>query len=325
MADPSAIPVPSSSPAPGKRPPTALLWRCAKSLLRVALLLLIMLAWFQRSLIYHPAKARALPGWGSGLPQTVLDLTVKSHDGLTLHGWLALSGPKLSSQPVNVKAALAQERPLVIVFPGNGGNRSHRVHLLHTLCQLGADALIFDHRGYGDNAGHPTEAHLARDARSLWNHLTGELDVPARRIVLYGESLGGGVACRLAGELGRENIEPGGLILQSTFNSLVDAGRYHFPLLPVSLILIDRFNSAQHVRDVRCPILQLHGQRDRIVPLSLGQKLFAACPAQSTRGMAKHQVILPNTDHNDVYGPDLPQVITALKSFLKDVSAEVPQ
>ena len=320
MADPSLAAV--SPPASGKPAATLLAWRWFLSFLRIGLLLLIMLAWFQRSLIYHPTKSKTLPASDSGLSQAVTDVTVQSHDGLTLHGWLALAGPRQSSLPVEIKELLSHERPLVIVFSGNGGNRSHRVHLLHTFGELEADSMIFDYRGYGENPGKPSEANIARDARVLWNYATKELGVPARRIVLYGESLGGGVTTRLAGDLCKEGIEPGGLIVQSSFNSLVDAGRHHFPILPVSLILIDRFESERHITKVTCPILQLHGARDQIVPLELGQKLFAAAPAKSSGGIAKQQVILPNADHNDVYGPDLRLVVDALQKFLKEVSTQ---
>lgn len=277
-----------------------------------------MLAWFQRSLIYQPTKTKPLAANEAGLSQTVVDVTVKTHDDLTLHGWLAVAGPRKSSLPVDPKSLLSH--PLVIVFPGNAGHRGYRAHLLETLGELGADALIFDYRGYAENPGKPSEANFIRDARTIWDHATQELGVPARRTILYGESLGGGVAARLAGDLCREGIEPGGLVVQSSFNSLVDAGRYHFPMLPVSLILIDRFESDRHIARVTCPILQLHGSRDQIVPLRLGQKLFEAAPAKSSGGLAKRQVILPNADHNDVYGVDRPLIVDALKKFLKEVS-----
>lgn len=313
---------PATAPVPGKRSGSALAWRCCLSFLRISLLLLIMLAWFQRSLIYHPAKSKDLPASDSGLSEAVVDVAVKSHDGLTLRGWLALSGQKKSSLPVDVKQLLSQGHPLVIVFPGNAGNRAHRAHLLHTFGVLGADSMIFDYRGYGENPGKPSEANFIRDARAVWDYATTELGVSARRIVLYGESLGAGSAVRLAADLSAEGIEPGGVIMQSSFNSLVDAGRHHFPILPVSLILIDRFESDRHITAVRCPILQLHGARDQIVPLRLGQKLFAAAPDESSGGIPKRQVILTNADHNDVYGIDRPLVVDALKQFLKRVSTQ---
>lgn len=285
------------------------------------LVLFIMLAWFQRSLIYHPTKSDELQAATSALPQAVADVRVTTHDKLVLNGWLALAGQRRSPDAPGVKSLLAQARPLVIVFPGNAGHRAMRQELLYALGSLGADAMIFDYRGYGDNEGNPTEALLTRDARAIWNHATGELKVPPGRIVLYGESLGSGVAIRLAGDLCAERIELGGLIVQSAFNSLVATGYHHFPILPVGLLLIDRFESDKHITRVRCPILHLHGERDVVVPLPLGQKLFQCAPEESSAGVAKELVLLPNTDHNDVYGPDVQLVMRAVGKFLAGVKS----
>ena len=108
--------------------------------------------------------------------------------------------------------------------------------------------------------------------------------------------------------------------MQSSFNSLVAAGQHHFPILPVSLLLIDRFESEKHVTRVTCPILHLHGQRDQVVPLPLGKKLFQAAPEKSAGGVAKQFVLLPNSNHNDVYGPDVKLVLGAVEKFLVGVN-----
>ena len=320
MSEPAPDSVNPASPDTAKRKATSLTWRFFISSLRIVLMLLIVLAWFQRSLIYHPAKVKELPAAGSHLAHAVFDVTVQSHDELTLHGWLMLAGQPRSELPVDPKPLLKKGRPLVIVFPGNAGHRAYRSHLLHTFGELGVDAMIFDYRGYGENLGKPSEANFRRDARTVWDFATKTLGVSPRQIVFYGESLGGGSAVRLASDLCRDRIEPGGLIVQSTFNSLAAAGGHHFPILPVSLLLIDRFESSRHITAVTCPILQLHGVRDRIVPVSLGKKLFDVAPAQSSNKTAKRQVLLPNSDHNDVYGPDLPLVVDALRAFLKQVA-----
>ena len=323
MPEPAPDSVTPATPDTSKRKASSLTWRFFISSLRIVLLLLIMLAWFQRSLIYHPAKVKELPASGSHLAHAVFDVAVKSHDGLTLNGWLMLAGQPRSELPVDPKPLLKKGRPLVIVFPGNAGHRAYRSHLLHTFGELGVDAMIFDYRGYGENLGKPSEAQFVKDARTVWDFATKTLAVSPRQIVLYGESLGGGSAVRLASDLCRDRIEPGGLIVESTFNSLAAAGGHHFPILPVSLLLMDRFESSRHITAVTCPILQLHGVRDRVVPVSLGKKLFDAAPAQSSRKIPKRQVLLPNSDHNDVYGPDLPLVVDALRAFLKQVATQV--
>ncbi|MFO1021597.1 MAG: alpha/beta hydrolase [Planctomycetales bacterium] len=124
---------------------------------------------------------------------------------------------------------------------------------------------------------------------------------PAARIFIYGESLGGGMAVRLAAECCQKGDVPGGLIVQSSFTSLVEAGGYHFPWLPVSWLLIDRYASIERINKVTCPILVLHGKRDSIVPFSMGRKLFETAAEKSESGVAKEFIEL-ECDHNDVYG-----------------------
>ena len=151
----------------------------------------------------------------------------------------------------------------------------------------------------------------------MWNFLIEELGVSPDRVVLYGESLGGGVANRLASDLCTAGIEPGGLIIQSTFNSLVAVAQKHVPVIPVSLLLADRYLSEQRIAKVTCPILQIHGKLDTIVPFELGQRLFDAAPAESSSGAAKRQLVMPRTDHNDVYDYIIdPMLGEGLRDFL---------
>jgi fermentation-respiration switch protein FrsA (DUF1100 family) len=278
---------------------------------------------FQRSLIYYPNRTGSLPANESGLSQPVADLIVTSHDRVKLHGWILFqhsSKERTKDDPAQLRTS---DLPVVLFFSGNAGDRSMRTVPLQTLRSMNAHVVIVDYRGYAENKGHPSESAIARDARAIWNHLTRELQIPEQRIVIYGESLGGGVGCRLASELCREGIEPGGLILQSTFSSLVDAAQFHFPVLPVSLLLVDRYPSVSRVSSVTCPILQIHGALDTIVPLNLGQKLFDAVQEKSSQGVPKRQVVLPNCDHNDVYSElDSHELLNALRDFLITVTEE---
>lgn len=297
-----------------------------KRFLLLALIVYLMfitpLTWFQRSLIYFPRPTEPLLARQIGFSQPTFDITVKASDGLDLHGWVAITRSNGEPESGDLKQLLANDRPVVLYFPGNAGDRSMRMVQLTVLSALGANVVLVDYRGYADNSGKPSEQAFARDARSIWNFLTGELAVPARRIVIYGESIGGGTAVRLASDVCREGMEPGGLIIQSTFNSLVAAAQYHFPFIPASLLLVDRFPSDRRIASVACPILQIHGQRDLIVPFTLGQKLFDSAPEKSSCGIAKKQFVMPNTDHNDVYsgGDDFKGMQQELKSFLDQVA-----
>jgi fermentation-respiration switch protein FrsA (DUF1100 family) len=197
-----------------------------------------------------------------------------------------------------------------------------------TFTQLGCHVFIFDYRGYGENPGSPSEERLAADARAAWKYTTETRGVAPPRVLLAGESLGGGVAVRLAAEVSAADTLPGGLILRSTFSSLIDAGAYHYPWVPVRWALIDRYPSTERIPGVRCPILQFHGTRDTVIPLALGRQLFSAAPATSATGVAKRFVELPNADHNDVLLVAEPEMRHAVQEFLDGLGPtkkQVPQ
>ena len=310
----------------GKKGPhlMVVVWRLIQLAVQAYLHCLVPLTFFQRSLIYQPTRCDRLPADRANASNLVVDVVVKSVDGLDLNGWLQIAGSWRGAMDVDARSLLARGGPLVLYFPGNAGMRSYRTVQLAELGSLDAHVLIMDYRGYADNPGRPSEAAFARDARSVWNYLIEELGVSPNRVVIYGESLGGGVATRLASDLCTAGIEPGGLIVQSTFNSLVAVAQKHFPVIPVSLLLADRYPSEQRIAKVTCPILQIHGKRDTIVPFELGQRLFDAAPAQSSSGVAKRQLVMPRTDHNDVYDFVIdPELVEGLRDFLDLVRGQV--
>ena len=155
---------------------------------------------------------------------------------------------------------------------GNGGNVGDRVGSAALLSALGFDVLMFDYRGYGTSTGRPTELGTYRDARAARAALVTRTDVDATRIFYLGESLGGAVALQLAIE-----APPRGLILQSSFTSIRDVARHHYPLIPRRLIP-DAYPSIHRIGALRAPLLLLHGDHDQTVPLILGQELFNAAP-----------------------------------------------
>jgi uncharacterized protein len=261
----------------------------------------VMLAFLQRSMIYFPARQSVILPSDAGLPAArVFPVRFTSDDGLTLHGWhVAPPGQDVGSLPEGDRTAVI-EGPVILYFPGNAGHRGYRGDELDTLAGLGAHAFLFDYRGYGENPGRPTENHLVRDAAAAWRYLTDTRGIAASRIVLFGESLGGGVAVRLAADLSRAGTPPGGVMLRSTFSSLVDVAAYHYPWMPVRLLMIDRYQSVQHIPSVTCPIQQVHGARDTIVPIRFARRLFDAAPPQSATGLPKQLVELPQADHNDI-------------------------
>jgi len=207
-----------------------------------------------------------------------------------------------------------------LYFSGNAGNRAWRIPEFEVFTQLGCDVFVFDYRGYGENPGSPSEEHLAADATAAWRYATQTRRIEPHRLILFGESLGGGVAVRLAAEQCAAGTPPGGLVLRATFSSLPDAAAYHYPWLPVRWLLVDRYPSAARMPQVTCPILHIHGLRDTIIPIQLGKKLFAAAPPQSASGIPKRFVELPAADHNDILAVAVPEFRDAVAEFLKRLS-----
>ena len=261
--------------------------------MRVAVALALVLAiclmsiWAaQRRLLYLPFGSVATPAQ-AGLPSAEV-LAVPTEDGLSLAAWFA-------------PAAAARPRATVIVFNGNAGNRSFRGTLARRLVDAGCSVCLFDYRGYGGNAGSPSENGLMADGRAVRAAVAARPDVDPDRIVYVGESLGTGVAVALALE-----ASPLALILRSPFTSITDVAAHHYWFLPVRLLLWDRFDSRARIASVRCPVAIVAGDRDRVVPISFSRRLFDAAPQPKTF------LRVPGRDHND---PDLaagPAIVDAL-------------
>ncbi|MCC7008814.1 MAG: alpha/beta hydrolase [Acidobacteria bacterium] len=267
----------------------------------LALILLVVLAviWFgQRSLMYFPSSDLPAPA-DVGLPGAEA-VEFRTEDGLDLAGWF-------------VEPAGPPSGYTVLVCHGNAGNRGHRAPLAARLSRLGAAVLLFDYRGYGGNPGLPFEAGLARDARAALRYLKERTDVDPRRIVFFGESLGTGVAVRLAAE-----DPPAALILRSPFTSFVEVAAHHYPFLPARWLLRDRFASIDRIAKIVSPTLVIAGDADEIVPLADSEALFARVPAP------KRLVIVRDAGHNDdvlMWGP---QVIGAIADWLGLQSSAPP-
>ena len=226
-----------------------------------------------RRLIYFPFGRLPAPG-EVGLTRAE-PVSFDTADGLTLGGWFV---------PPDTRAS----RLTLIVFSGNAGHRALRAPLAAALAPYGIATLLMDYRGYGGNRGSPSEEGLALDAGAARAYVSTRRDVDPARIVYFGESLGAAVATRLAAEQ-----KPQALILRSPFASLVEVGRYHYPLLPVRWLLQDRFESTERIRQIRCPLLVVAGDRDGIIPLAMSRRLFAGAAEP------KRFVTITGADHND--------------------------
>ncbi len=232
------------------------------------------LAWsLQRRLIYLPDRA-APPPAASVLPGA-RDVVLRTDDGLELGAWyVPPSGP--------------DRHVAVLVAPGNAGNRAYRAPLAARLSAEGLAVLLVDYRGYGGNPGSPSEDGLARDVRAAHRYLVEQAGAPPRRQLYFGESLGAAVVTELATE-----HPPGALLLRSPFPDLSSVARQHYPVLPVGLLLRDRYPVTEQIRAVAVPTVVVYGAADSVVPPEQSREVAEASPR------LLWTVPVHGADHND--------------------------
>ncbi len=273
-------------------PPRARRWRVLRaSALAAALAWLLAcgtLAAMQHSLVFRPVRGLTATPETRGL--TFEDVILTTADGVAIHGWY-------------VPAPHGARGRHVLFLHGNAGNLSHRLYTLEALHHLGHPVLAIDYRGYGRSGGRPSEDGLHADALAAWRYLTAERGVAPADIVLYGRSLGGAVAARLAAA-----VAPGGLALESTFPSLRELAARHYPYAPAGWLLAYEFDTAAHLRNLRCPLLIAHGRDDEIVPWPLAARLAASAPP--------HTFVALRGSHNRAFRASAANYHGRLRAFI---------
>jgi fermentation-respiration switch protein FrsA (DUF1100 family) len=234
-----------------------MLWSALQIVLLVYLGLVALIYFKQSSLVFLPEMDRDYRASPATIGLPFKPLKLGTTDGETLDGWFV--------------PAQDETRGLVIFFHGNAGNIAHRLDYLRMFHELGLATLIVDYRGYGLSSGSPTEQGTYRDAEAIWRHARDVLRFPADRIVLFGESLGGGVAAQLAA-----NHRPAALVLASTFTSVPDLGADLYPLLPIRLLAHIRYETLKKLALISCPVMVIHSRNDEIIPFTHGRRLFEA-------------------------------------------------
>lgn len=265
--------------------------RAAATIALIVVLVLALLWAVQRRLIYFPSQVVAAP---ETLHPGIEPVTFDTEDGLQLEGWM-ITGP-------------GTDGGTVLVFPGNAGNRSHRLPLAEALVDRGLGVLLVDYRGYGGNPGSPSEPGLAADARAALAYLRARPEVDPETLVYFGESLGAAVALGLA-----VTEPPAALVLRSPFTSLPDVGSVHYPFLPTSLLLRDRFDNWEAVAALEAPLLVIAGTADRIIPPEQSRQLFESAP------QPKRLVMIDGADHNDLSLLAGEEMIDEIAGFLAEV------
>ena len=229
-----------------------------------------------RGLLYFPMRPSGATPALAGLGFE--DLTFRAEDGVDLHGWWIPAEKQRAARPA----------VHLLLCHGNAGSVEDRLIHARYLVDAGVDVLLFDYRGYGRSQGSPGEEGTYRDARAARQALLARKGVDPARIFYLGESLGGAVALDLA-----LVHPPRGLVLQSAFTSIRDMARFHYPFIP-TLLVPDAYPNLARIRELRAPLLLLHGDADDIVPVTAGQALYAAAPEP------KKLQVLPGLGHNDL-------------------------
>lgn len=223
------------------------------------------------------------------------DVFFQTSDGVRLNGWFV---------PGNGKSAT------LLWFHGNAGNIADRVDniaLLHD--RLGISIFIFDYRGYGRSEGSVSEEGTYRDAEAALAYLRSRKDVDPAKIVFFGRSLGAAVAVELAAK------EPcAGLILESPFTSVKEMADSAFPLFPVGFFFKTKYDALSKIKQVKVPVLILHGDRDEIVPFSMGRRIFEAA------NEPKMFFTIQGAGHNDTYQMGGGRYLRALERFIEEVA-----
>ncbi|HEY5601650.1 MAG TPA: alpha/beta hydrolase [Gammaproteobacteria bacterium] len=244
----------------------------------------------QPGMIFFPIKElRETPGdWGMSYE----DVIIKTSDEVRLHAWFI---PRHDTDKT------------LLFFHGNAGNISHRGDSLRIFHKLGLNVLIFDYRGYGQSEGRPAEDGLYEDARAVWRYLTQIRGISDKNVILFGRSLGGAVAAKLAAE-----INAGGVILESTFSSAKDMARELFPVFSYFIPMRFDFNTEAFIKAVNYPVLVIHSPDDEIIPYSLGRKVYEAA------GQPKQMMDI-HGDHNSGFLHSQAQYEKGLEQFLAGI------
>ncbi|MDA0261813.1 MAG: alpha/beta hydrolase [Proteobacteria bacterium] len=226
----------------------------------------------QRKLQYFPDRTIYTPAAAGVAEMSVVQLTAA--DGVETVGWY--------HHPATDNA------PTIVYFHGNAGSIGDRSGHVRLWLEAGYGVLLLSYRGYGASSGHPSEAGLYADGRAAIAYVLAQ-GIAADRLVLYGESLGTGVAVKMATE-----HDIAALVLEAPFTSATDVGAQAYRILPVRLMLKDRYDSISRITGINAPLLIIHGEADRTIPVSHGRKLLAAALEPKTGEF------VPGAGHSDL-------------------------
>lgn len=224
----------------------------------------------QRDIIYFPAATK--PNINAASIGGFEEINVATKDGLSLYGWYLPP-----SNPVN---------PTIVFFHGNASNILWHSERAKPYVDLGYGVLMAEYRGYGGNEGDPSEQGLYDDARAYIDWLQAQDNFSG--IILYGESLGTGIAVQMASEYTAQAV-----ILEAPYTSFVDVAKRQYWFVPVGFLMRDRFDSLSKIADINAPLVIVTGSNDKVIPMQYSQRLFDAAMEPKTL------VVMDGAGHND--------------------------
>lgn len=264
--------------------------------------LVVLMYVLQRNFLYYPENFTPTPAQ-SYVPE-MEEVRFTTEDGLELFAWVA--PPSLDAKPS------LDSKPWVVLFHGNAGSVGSRGFKARVFLDAGYGVMLAEYRGYGGNPGTPSEAGLMSDARAALAYLAGHGGA-GQSLVLYGESLGTGMAVAMAAEAAERGNPVAAVVLEAPYTTIPDVAAAHYPFLPVRLLMKDHYDNLSRIARVNAPVFVIHGSDDWTVPQSLGRKLYGAAV------QPKDALWVDGDAHNDLFGP---RVFQAILEFLDTQRAD---
>jgi fermentation-respiration switch protein FrsA (DUF1100 family) len=238
--------------------------------------------------MYHPLENNY---FGDKLEVEVQKVQIKTSDNINLLGWF-------HKKDLN-------KFKTIVYFHGNAGNLENRIHKLNHFKDMDVNFLIISWRGFSGNSGKPSEQGLYKDGKGTIDWLK-KMGLAEKDIILYGESLGTGIATEIA-----QNNNFAGLVLETPFTSMIEAAKNFYPYIPVALLLKDKYDNQNKIKNINIPVLVMHGEVDQIVPFWMGQKIHEMA------NQPKYSYFTKSDDHMMVYDEKL---VFALKTFIESLN-----
>ena len=257
------------------------------TLISTYLIISLILYFSQRNILYHPNENNYS---GDKITVEVIETKILTEDKIELSAWYHQKNSKYKT---------------ILFFHGNAGTLENRIHKLNHFKDMNVNFLIISWRGFSGNDGKPSEEGLYIDGISAINWLKN-LGLSEEDIIIYGESLGTGVATEIA-----QNSNFAGLVLETPFTSMVEAAKNFYPYIPVGLLLKDKYKNSLKIKNINIPVLVMHGESDQIVPYWMGKKIYEMA------NQPKYSYFTKYDDHMMEYNDKL---ILALNAFIKSLN-----